>query len=372
MTRCIGAEATRPQLTFFLDPYHFIERLVKRGGAAGFVWPIVEELGLGKIRGIGGSTFQGGEIFESIGHLHVLIDPPRDGFFGVLRPETGETMPPAWVPEDVTSYTSIHWDLENTYKNFGKIMEKFRGQEFLKNMIEDPINQALDVSVPVEIKETLAGRYVSCRWIQPPIKLNSQVQVHAFSLKDTPRAKEIVAKIRSRYSKRLEVDSFGGQVVYKIMTPKRNMPEGLRVPEPCFVIVKDWLVFSDSRKFLERTLQASSDSMPRLLNNLQYELVSSELGGKLNGEEPFMLSFLRGSDYIRQIYELGQSDDTLRFLRKQGESNPVIKQMVDLLTRNELPPFEKFKKYFAPSGTFAYDEPSGIHMGSFTLRAQED
>ena len=32
----------------------------------------------------------------------------------------------------------------------------------------------------------------------------------------------------------------------------------------------------------------------------------------------------------------------------------------------------EFEKYFAPSGTFAYDEPSGIHLGSFTLRKSED
>lgn len=32
MSRCVGAEETRPQMTFFVDPYHFVERLVKRGG----------------------------------------------------------------------------------------------------------------------------------------------------------------------------------------------------------------------------------------------------------------------------------------------------------------------------------------------------
>ena len=43
-----------------------------------------------------------------------------------------------------------------------------------------------------------------------------------------------------------------------------------------------------------------------------------------------------------------------------------------MLEQNQLPDFEKFEKYFAPSGTFAYDEPAGIHFGSFTLRADED
>ena len=36
MSRCLGAEDTRPQMTFFVDPYHLIGRFVKRGGSAAF------------------------------------------------------------------------------------------------------------------------------------------------------------------------------------------------------------------------------------------------------------------------------------------------------------------------------------------------
>ena len=373
MSRCIGAEETRPQLTLFLDPYHLVERLVKRGGSAGFVWPIIEDLGLAKIRGIGGSTFQGGSTFESISHLHILIDPPRDGFFSVLRPETGDSMPPPWVPEDVSSYTSVHWDFAQTYLNLGKLLEKFQGPTPLKRWIEDPVQNAIKVSVPEEIKKTLGNRYVSCRWIEPPIKLNSQVQLHALSLRDSARAKEVVAKTRSRYPQRMQVDSFGGHVVYEIASRRlKKMPPGLRAPEPCFVILKDWLLFSDSREFLERALRSESGSLARLLNHLEYELVSSELGGKLDGEDPYWLSFLRGADFVEQIYQLAKSKDTRRFLRKASEKNKVAQHVIGLLERNQLPPFEQFKKYFAPSGTFAYDEPTGVHMGAFTLRAESE
>ena len=373
MSRCLGAHETRPQMTFFVDPYHLIGRFVKRNAGAAFFWPLVEELGLNKIRGIGGSTFQGGETFEAISHLHVLLDPPRDGFFGVLRPETGDTMPPPWVPENVTSYTSLNWDFDRSYTNLDKIIAKFRGPEPLKAMIEDPVRGAIDVSIPEEIKSTLGDRYVSCRWIEPPIKINSGVQMHALSLKDPTRAQEILTKIRSRFSERMKVDSVAGQTVY-VVEPRRrrNRPDSLRTPEPGLVILKDWLIFSDSRKFLESAIQASSGSQPRLLNNLQFELVASELGGKLGGEEPFMISFLRGADYMRQVYELARSEDTRKFLRKRADKNEGAKKVIDLLSRNELPPFEKFEKYFAPSGTFAYDEPSGIHLGSFTLRADSE
>ena len=372
ISRCIGAEDTHPDATFFLDPYHLIGRIVKRGGAAGFVWPIVEELGLNKIRGIGGSSFQGGEVFEAISHLHVLVDPPRDGFFGVLRPETGDSMPPSWVPKDVSSYTSIYWDFDKTYENLGKIMEKFRGPEPLESMIEQPVEKMLGISVKKELAETISGRYAVCRWIQPPARINSQVQLHALELADTARAKEIVAKLRERFPNVLDVDSHGGAVVYEFArAKKREFPEGLRRPKPGFVIIDGWLLFSDSRQFLERVIDAKADRLPRLANDPDYELVVSELGGKLDGEDPFMVSFLRGSDYLKQMYDVINSDDAKRFLRSKAQNDARLAKILDLLNRNELPPFEQFRKYFAPSGTFAYDEPTGMHMGSFTLRASQ-
>ncbi len=371
MSRCVGAEETRPQVTFFLDPYHFVERLVKRGGAAAFVWPIVEELGISKIRGIGGSLFSGGEVFEGIMHMHVLIDPPRDGFFGVLRPEQGDSMPPKWVPADVAAYTSIHWDFQTTYENLDKVLEKFQGEEPLKRFIEDPAKQRLGISFREEVIDNLTGRYASAGWIEPPVKLNSQAQAYALELKDPLAAKNAIAKLRERRPNDLQVETIGGTVVYFAKRSRRqNMPAGLRTPEPGLMILGDWIIFSDSREFLTRITRANNDAMPRLLNVAEYELVTSELGGKLDGEKPFMVSFMRGADYMRQMYELARSPDTRKFLQRAAENNPVAAKVVAMLDRNEMPDFEQFEKYYAPSGTFAYDEPGGIHLGTFTLRAE--
>ena len=33
MSRCVGAESTRPQLTFYFDPYHLAERIVMASGS---------------------------------------------------------------------------------------------------------------------------------------------------------------------------------------------------------------------------------------------------------------------------------------------------------------------------------------------------
>jgi len=372
MSRCIGAEDTRPQLTFFFDPYRFVERLVNRGGAAALVWPLVENLGISKVRGIGGSSFRGGEVFEDIAHMHILLDPPRDGMFGVLRPETGDTTPPKWVPDDVSSYTTLNWDFEKTYENLDKLIATFQGADPMKRFVEEPVKETIGVSVKEDILENLTGRFVTSSWMEPPARLNSQTRLFALELKDALNAKSVIAKIREKRPNDIEVETIGGVVVYGQKNERqRNLPENFRQPKPGVIILGKWLIFSDSRKLLTRVTQANADARPRLVNVPEYDLVSSELGGKLDGEKPFMVSFMRGADSIRQIYDLAKSPDTVRFMRASAEDNPFVGRMMDMLERNELPDFKEFEKYFAPTGSFAYDEPGGMHLGWFTLRADD-
>jgi hypothetical protein len=55
-------------------------------------------------------------------------------------------------------------------------------------------------------------------------------------------------------------------------------------------------------------------------------------------------------------------------------SDPRMKPFVGEVTQLVTDVFQivvEFEKYFAPSGSFGYDEPSGMHLGSFTLRAMQ-
>ncbi len=372
MARCVGAEETRPQLTYFFDPYHTIERLIKRGGAAALVWPVMEDLGIGKIRGMGGSLFRAGEEFESISHFHMLVDPPRDGIFGVLRPETVEATPPSWVPDDVSTYTTCKWDFETTYKNLGKLIAKSQGAdpEAVEAYLEQQVGQATGVSIQDDLIANIVGRYVMCTWLEPPVKLNSRTMGHALELNDPEAVKAVLEQLRQRFSKSFEVETIGQSVVYSAKIDLQQLPQAFRRPEYCLTILGNWAIISDSKTLMERFTLASRDAIPRLVNEPEYELIASELGAKLDGEEPFLLAFKRGADSIRQLYELVQSPDTRKFIQRGGD-NPMIKRILDLLARNELPPFEEFEKHFAPSGSFGYDEPSGMHLGSFKLRAME-
>lgn len=371
ISRCIGAEATRPQVTFFADPHAIIDRVIKRSGSmtAGFIWPVIEDMGASRVGGIGGSSFTGGDVFEGIAHYHIKIDPPRDGVLGVLRPESGETAPPTWVPGNVAGYTSINWDFEKAYENLGKVIDKFQGEDSLQRLAEAPVEKRLGLKIKEDVLQNMTGRFVRVTWMQKPIRFNSSVSVLALEMKDATKTKSDIAKIRDRMPNQLKVDSVSGHVVYRLRGPGKNFPKNMRQPEPSLMILGKWLIYADSTEFMEKAALAHAGSLPRLIERPEYDLVSSELGGKLDGESPFLLSFIDGAQGIRLIYDLAKDENSRNMLRKAGENNIVAKKFSELLDQNELPTFSEFEKYFAPTGMFGYDEPDGLHFGFFTLRA---
>ncbi|PAY21249.1 DUF3352 domain-containing protein [Rhodopirellula sp. SM50] len=372
ISRCIGAEDTRPQLTFFVDPHAIVDRIIKRSGSltAGFIWPVIQDLGANRIGGIGGSSFSGGDVFEGIAHYHIKIDPPRDGVLGVLRPETGDTTPPNWVPDSVAGYTSINWDFEKAYDNVGKVIDKLQQRtDALKKFAEAPIEQRLGVKLREDLLQNMTGRLVRVTWMEKPIRFNSGVNVLAIEIKDALKTKSNLAQIRDRMPNQMKVDSISGHVVYRLRGPGENFPQNMRRPEPSFMILGKWLIYADSTQFMEKAALADAGNLPRLVELPEYDLVASELGGKLDGESPFLLSFIDGAQGIRVIYDLAKDENSRNMIRRAGENNIVARKFSELLDQNELPPFSEFEKYFAPTGFFGYDEPDGIHFGFFTLRA---
>lgn len=372
ISRCIGAEETRPQLTFFVDPHAIVDRIIKRSGSltAGFIWPVIQDLGANRIGGIGGSSFSGGDVFEGIAHYHIKIDPPRDGVLGVLRPETGDTTPPNWVPDSVAGYTSINWDFEKAYDNVGKVIDKLQQRtDALKEIAEAPIEKRLGVKLREDLLQNTTGRLVRVTWMEKPIRFNSGVNVLAIEMKDALKTKSNLAQIRDRMPNQMKVDSISGHVVYRLRGPGENFPQNMRRPEPSFMILGKWLIYADSTQFMEKAALADAGNLPRLVELPEYDLVASELGGKLDGESPFVLSFIDGAQGIRVIYDLAKDENSRNMIRRAGENNIVARKFSELLDQNELPPFSEFEKYFAPTGFFGYDEPDGIHFGFFTLRA---
>lgn len=371
MTRSVSAEAETPQITFFANPFAIAQKIIRRSSSSFFILPIVEELGIEKIRGIGGSVFRGGDIVEGIVHLHVVIDPPRDGFFGVVRPEPVEPTPPEWVPADATSYLTAHWDIATAADNLAKIVNRFAGENAFERFTEDRIQGRLDVSLKDDLLANLTGRYVGVRRYQPPAAWNATARMDALQVRDVDQARQMLDKIRTKLpATEMRPETIGDVQVY-FMPPSRELPDTLRRVERSVMLLDDYLVVSDSREIVQLAIQARAGSKSRLIDDPDYALLLSELGAKLAGEAPFFLSFNRDADSYRVLYELAASPKLAEAFGRRSENNPVAQKFGDLLRRQKLPKFDELRKYFNVSGSFAYDEAEGLHFGMMTLRPLE-
>lgn len=372
MTRSIGAEAETPQITFFVNPFAIAQRIIRRSGSSFFILPIVDDLGVAKIRGIGGSIFRGGDIVENIIHMHVLIDPPRDGFFGVVRPEDVTPEPPNWVPADAGAYLTSNWDVPTAFDNLSKIVDRFAGEGAFNRFTEDRLKDRLNVSLRDDFIANLTGRYVNFQRYQPPANWNSNARADALEVVDVEKAKSMLSAIKAKLPPGdLTSETISGHEVFLVRSRSRSMPEMIRVPERSVTLLDNWLIISDSREIIERLLETHQGGNERLADNSDYALMASEIGLKLNGEKPFFLSFNRDAESYRVFYEMAASPKSARLLKERGGEDGFRTKLGNLLERQELPEFEELRRYFNVSGGYAYDEPGGLHFGILNLRPLE-
>ncbi|MFO0924855.1 MAG: hypothetical protein U0905_20505, partial [Pirellulales bacterium] len=68
------------------------------------------------------------------------------------------------------------------------------------------------------------------------------------------------------------------------------------------------------------------------------------------------------------FYDLASDPNNKARLKEMSENNPMFKVLSNVLERHKLPSFDVVAKYLAPSGSFVYEDESGIHATGFSLR----
>lgn len=372
MSHCVGTEETRPQVTYYVDPYRILNTVTASGGGAGMFMFIVQNLGLEGIKGIGGSSFVGGKRFESITHVHLLLDSRRGGVLSVIRPKQGSVGPPAFVPADATGFMAINWDVDKTLDAARRVYDQIRGEGSFNEDLFQKANQRLKIDLQADLFSQLTGRFTTSNWIETPARLGSQVNCFAAELKDPATAAESLAKAMANLPE-WKAETFAGVKLFAGREAKipEAMREYLRQGQPHVAILGEHLVYSDSRQFMHQLITTQTGGGPGPITNLiEYDLIAGELSGKLDGRAPFMFAFTRPEESFRALYEMLQNPQMRQGLRQLAESNPVAKMFHQALEDNALPPLSVFTQYMAPAGSFAYDDTSGLHMASFGLKKE--
>ena len=107
-----------------------------RGSVAATFLALLPVLGLDGIQAAGGAVTLNTQDFDSLVHLHLLLDNVRSGVLGMLALSSGDMEPEPWVPADVAGYRTVHWDFSKSYAALVPLYNSFRGEGALAVDVE--------------------------------------------------------------------------------------------------------------------------------------------------------------------------------------------------------------------------------------------
>ncbi|MFN3190651.1 MAG: hypothetical protein ACE361_09025 [Aureliella sp.] len=374
MSRCVGTEGERPQVSFYLDPLAMVRQFAPKTTATSMTLAVLPALGVDGIEAVGGSWIIAPPAFDSISHLHLQLSSPRRGVLSLLKPKSGSTEPESWVPDSVASYSTINWDLNSTLQGVERLYNQFRGEDALEKEVFARLGEQLDLNFREDVLDQLEGRISLMQGFVRPVTINSGSNVYALKINNIKYFKStVMPKIIEKIEERTEVKlaSFGKLRVNVLKFGRELPPDSpIRQPQICFTTIDDYLVIADSEYMLREVASCLNDSIGPLSESLEYQLIADSIEGQLQGQECSAISFARPEESLQLFYELARDPANKDRLRQISENNGFFKALLTTLEKHELPPFSVISQYLAPGGGFLVDEETGLHYMSFSLRRE--
>lgn len=370
MSRCQGTPDDPPQITYYADPVT-IARVAARGNvAASTGLALLPVLGIDGILGVGGSmTFATGE-FDDVNHFHLLLESPRSGVVEMLAMGSGDTTPERWVPSDAMSYTTLHWKLDETYRLGSKLYNSLMAEGAAEAEIKTRVQNILGLDFETEVLPALDGRVTYVAWVEKPIKVNSQANILGLKLRDAKAFEATFDKLREKFADNLEKRAYAGTTYYaiKMPPPRQEPPANIRIPDPCMILLGDYLILTDSTQAIQEVIITNSETGSSLASELDYKLIAGKIRRQNGGENPGMVQFVRPEVGMKLLYDLAQSEDTRTLMALQSKSNPFLGRLEQAMKDHPLPPFSVIARYFAPGGAMMVNDETGFHYSGFTLK----
>lgn len=373
MRRCRGAQDEQPQLVWYADPIGIMRGVGQENTGVRVAVALLPALGLDGLTAVGGSiTLDTGE-FDSVMHVHVLLDAPRTGIIKMIALEPGDATPERWVPADVAGYTTLHWNVQKTYEELAALFDSFRGEGAFAQFLQQRLLGPTGIDFEKELLPALEGRVTYVNWMERPATVQGQASLVALKLKDTEKGRKALEKVTSRYQAQLARETWAGKTYYQVrwLLPEEIPPEQ-RPPQPCFGILDDYLLMANRATLYKKAISTLAGGTGILADDPEFKLITGKIRRQSGGNRPAMIGFDRPEETVRWIYDLVASEQTRKRLGQGTEESGFFKVLDAALKENPLPPFAVLRQYLAPGGAMLVDEPSGLHYMAFTLRRESD
>ncbi len=373
MSRSVGTKDERPQVTWFVDPIELFRNLSRDNSGAQMALAMLPLLGLDGIKAAGGSMIYAAEDFDSIAHMHLLLDNPRSGLLQMIAVEAGDTTPESWVPPDAASYMTINWNTKQTLEAVRRMFDQFNGENALSNALRRRISDPLGIDFEKDVLGQLDGRFTHVSWFEKPARVNSGTNLVGARLVDAAAVRTTLEKVLAAPNIRATKKHFRGITywVFPTRPADQNVDSALiRQPSPSIAVVGDHLLASDSSACLEAAITAFRDPAQPFAEELDFKLIASRVRQQLGNAKPGMVAFQRPEESMRSFYDLATSPTTRRRLEEAAQSNRALRALHEALEANPLPPFSEIAKYLAPAGGMLVSDETGLHYTAFGLRRE--
>jgi hypothetical protein len=373
MSHCQGSKDERPQIIWFVDPINIMRSIAEQNVGVRVGVAMLPVLGLDGLSAVGGSMMYDVGQYDSITHVHVLLENPRTGIIKMIALEPGVSTPERWAPTDVASYMTIHVNFDTAIKTLTPMFDNLSGAGAFSSFVKQRFSTPTGIDFEKQIRPALEGRVTYITWFEKPATLVSGVTLVALKLKDTEAVSKALDTLANRLGEGISRQSASGKNYYRVNIPvPQNVPEPPPMPIPCFGIVDDYFVFTNRPSLYEKVLSTLADGTKSLGDELEFKLIANKIKRQSGGAKPVMLGFSRPEEGLRYWYDMATSDSTKESLKKQAQNNPFFKSLDTTLQNNPLPPFEVIRQYLAPGGSMATDDSSGLHFMSFTLQRKSE
>jgi len=382
---------------------------------------ILTRQGFDAVKGAGGVVFFDDGIHD-MRHHSMIYAPPLEGRqpFAADRfdlaarmlhfPDADRIDPPQWVPQAVSSWVALRWDIQNAFASAESLVDDIVGEkgvfdDVIASLKEDPDGPQIDVEQDLV---ACLGKSVSIiSDYATPIDTESERLVIAIEAIDAERVAKTVARSmstdpdmakvefngheiwelvdRSMSIPKLEVETPGGSVAHADhehddhhRRGKLREREEKLLPHSAVTVAHGHLLIASHRDFLERVLTASAAN-ESLASTADYALVTTELN-RLFPAKTSMRSFGRADESIRPVYEMLRQGampkskslmgQLLNGILGDGKEGSVRAQKIDGST---LPEFELIRQYFGTVGLGVESLPDGWHIAGVALpRSQQE
>lgn len=392
-SRVQGANSTHAFA--YLQPLELYRGLIVDNLAAQASMVFVPLLGLDGVRGIGGNLIFHQRPFDSVLHLHLLLDKERRGVVKALDFGEADLVPEPWVSDDVVQYQTMHWNVKKTLAVVRDTLADFQGEGVFETFVTGRVSDALGIDFERDFVSALTGDFVRLSWIleaEAPTgdleqdaasELQREAWAIAMRVKDAEQFEGIVHRMADNWGERVKREEFDEAIVYSSnpVVVDEGDEDGERrarrrrrrrgPPSGCFGLISNYLVVADRVEAVQRMIDSLDRGSP-LADSPIFESAVKAAKGNFGGGYPASLSFTRNDLVMEFRWSLLRSELLRLQLRQWFEGNDFVLELVDALEQHPLPPWSQVEQYVAPSISVIADNENGVHYTLFRLKPQED